>query len=333
MPMKKAIWLRTLAVLLSTVLWAADARAITPYDPLDVAGKSTALSLDLNVHDNRRARDIPVRVYLPQAAAASPLVLLSPGLGGSRSGYAYLATHWALRGYVVVVLQHPGSDEAIWQGKSKTQAIAAFHDAANAKNFFQRIQDVKAVLDQLNAWNQSDGNPLTGKLNMQLIGMAGHSFGAVTTEAVSGESFRGQARFTDLRIKAALLLSPSSPRHGTPTAAFGSVSIPWMLMTGTQDIGLLGLGAQNIDSRLAVYTALPPGQKYELVLADAQHMAFSDRTLSDDQSRNPNDHRAILALSTAFWDTMLRHTAAAQVWLDGPAAQTLLKPGDQWQRK
>jgi hypothetical protein len=105
-------------------------------------------------------------------------------------------------------------------------------------------------------------------------------------------------------------------------------------MTGTQDTGLLGLGAQNVASRLAVYTALPPGQKYQLVLAKARHMAFSDRPLSSQaEPRHPNDHRVILALSTAFWDCMLRHISAAQAWLDGPAPQTILKPGDRWQRK
>lgn len=72
-------------------------------------------------------------------------------------------------------------------------------------------------------------------------------------------------------------------------------------MTGTKDLSRIG----NIDmaSRLAVFPALPEGDKYELVLNDAEHSAFSERALPADQTpRNPNHHRAILALSTAFWD-------------------------------
>lgn len=322
------------ALLLVATWYSTTAEANSGYHPLHVSHLTQITHLDLSIHDNRRMRDIPVRVYLPQSVAAQPLILFSPGLGGSRTGYAYLARHWALRGYVVVVLQHPGSDDSLWRGKSKAAAIAALRNAASGQNFLQRIRDVKVVLDRLAQWNRAGANPLAGRIDMRAIGMAGHSFGAVTSEAVSGERFRGRAMFTDPRIRAALLLSPSSPRHETPAAAFGRVTIPWMLMTGSHDIGLLGLGAQDVASRLAVYTALPGGQKYELVLAGAQHSAFSDRPLSPlDPPRNPNDHRVILALSTAFWDSVLRHRAAAQRWLDGSAPQSLLKAGDQWRWK
>lgn len=326
--------LRIFALVLVATACSAAAKTKQIYNPLRVSKQARITYFDLNVHDNRRRRDITVRVYLPQAVGTHPLILFSPGLGGSRTGYAYLARHWALRAYVVVVLQHPGSDDSVWKGKSKTAAIAALRNAANAQNFLQRIRDVKVVLNRLNEWNHIGANPLAGRLDMREIGMAGHSFGAVTSEAVSGEYFRGHAMFTDPRIRAALLLSPSSPRHETPAAAFGHVTIPWMLMTGSHDIGLLGLGAQDVSSRLAVYTALPTGQKYELVLAGAQHSAFSDRPLSPlDPPRNPNDHRVILALSTAFWDSVLRQRAAAQHWLDGPTPQRLMKTGDQWRWK
>ena len=47
--------------------------------------------------------------------------------------------------------------------------------------------------------------------------------------------------FTDSRIKAALVLSPSKPAAGDINKAFGSVSIPWLLMTGTKDIANIAL--------------------------------------------------------------------------------------------
>ena len=51
--------------------------------------------------------------------------------------------------------------------------------------------------------------------------MCGHSFGAVTTEAVSGESFSMTGRqFTDPRITAAIAFSPSSPKRGSAAQAF-----------------------------------------------------------------------------------------------------------------
>ena len=65
----------------------------------------------------------------------------------------------------------------------------------------------------------------------------------------------------------------------------------------------LPVGDIDVPSRLAVYPVLPPGGKYELVLDGAEHSAFTDRPLPGDrETRNPNHHRVILALNTAFWD-------------------------------
>src|SRR5437762_7452932 len=138
--------------------------------------------------------------------------------------------------------------------------------AAGLQSFNLRVKDVPAVIDQLDRWNKATDHSLASRMNMGKIGMAGHSFGAVTTQAVSGQSFAVVGRaFTDERIKAALVLSPSRPATGDPNKAFAQVKIPWLLMTGTKDIANIGgapIGAANMQSRLAVFPALPRGDKY-----------------------------------------------------------------------
>src|SRR5690606_22890146 len=131
---------------------------------------------------------------------------------------------------------------------------------------------------------------LRGGLDLARVGMSGHSFGAITTQAVSGEFVPGhQRRLTDSRIIAALPLSPSVPRLGDPARAFGQVSIPWLLMTGTRDE--VPIGGATVESRQQVFPALPPGGKYELVLFDAEHSAFTERPLPGDRAnRNANHH-------------------------------------------
>lgn len=304
------------------------------YDPLTLpAGRSVA-TLDLTIHDAKRERGIPIRVYLPANTAPAPVILFSHGLGGSRANNPYLGEHWAGRGYTVVFLQHPGSDEAVWQDVPPGQRRRNMENAADVKNFMLRVGDVTAVLDQLGRWNGDATSPLRARLDLDRVGMSGHSFGAVTTQAVSGQRFRrGGTSLTDPRIDAALLMSPSSPRRGgTPAEAFGTVSIPWLLMTGTLDTA--PIGGQTVDSRLAVFPALPPDDKYQLVLDRAEHSAFTDRPLPGDRAaRNPNHHRAILALSTAFWDTYLRGDAAARAWLTGHGPRTVLDPADRWETK
>lgn len=87
------------------------------YDPLDVADVRIA-SLTYGVQDAKRARTIPLRVYLPESRKPAPVILFSHGLGGSRDNNPYLGNHWAKRGYAVVFVQHPGSDEGVWKGLS-----------------------------------------------------------------------------------------------------------------------------------------------------------------------------------------------------------------------
>ncbi len=320
---------------LATLIWfAALSASAATYDPLAVTTNFTPATVKLTVHDTTRQRDIPILVYLPAEKSPAPVVLFSHGLGGSREGNAFMGRHWAARGYVAVFLQHPGSDTSVWLGKPPAARMAAMQQAAGAKNFQLRVKDVPAVLDQLKLWNQSANNALTGRLDLKHVGMSGHSFGAVTTEAVSGESLPSLGQiYTDVRIQAAIAFSPSSPRGGKATsAAFGSVKIPWLLMTGTEDVAPIG----NIDvaSRLAVYPALPPGGKYELVLDGAEHSAFTDSARPGErEARNPNHHRAILAISTAFWDAYLKNDPAARVWLDGDGSRFVLEPKDRWQKK
>ncbi|MDZ7618277.1 MAG: dienelactone hydrolase, partial [Patescibacteria group bacterium] len=164
------------------------------------------------------------------------------------------------------------------------------------------------------------------------VGMSGHSFGAITTQAVSGQrGGGGWLAATDARIKAAVVMSPSGSRQGeSAEQAFGQVTIPWLLMTGTRDLS--PIGGIDMASRLAVYPALPPGGKYELVLHEAEHSAFSERA-APRAKRNRNHHRVILALSTAFWDAYLREDPAARAWLDGTGPATVLEEDDRWQRK
>ncbi len=303
------------------------------YDPLAIAGQRKAETRNDVVNDTQRKREIPIRIYLPAGNEPAPVVLFSHGLGGSREGNPYLGEHWSKRGYLVVFIQHPGSDEAVWKETPPLQRLAALKKAANLQNTLLRFKDVSVVIDQLERWNRSDDFPLKGRLDLKRIGMSGHSFGAVTTQGVSGQrTARGAAPFTDKRIKAALAMSPNAPRNGDPKQVFGGVTIPWLLMTGTNDTAIVG--DADVASRLAVFPALPAGGKYELVLEGAEHEAFSDRDLPMTKSkRNPNHHRVILALSTAFWDAWLREDPAARAWLDGSGPSTVLEKQDRWRIK
>lgn len=301
------------------------------YDPLAVDDARPEIK-DVVVKDAARSREIPLRIYLPKEKSRAPVILFSHGLGGSRENNEYTNKHWASRGYVVVALQHPGSDESVWKDVLIRDRMAAMKKAASAENLLLRVKDVPVVLDWLATEDAAENKLLSGRLDMNRVGMSGHSFGAVTTQAVSGQTFPKGKSATEPRIKAAVVMSPSVPRVGSAETAFADVKIPWLLLTGTHDAS--PFGDFDAKSRQGVFPVLPKGNKYELVLDKGEHSAFSDRALPGDTlKRNPNHHRAILALTTAFWDSYLRGNADARKWLDGDEPRKVLEKSDTWKTK
>ncbi len=316
--------------LVMLILWLETGRG-TDYDPI-LTSSIQVEQVDLAIKDSKRSREIPIRVYLPADKTAAPVVLFSHGLGGNREGSAFLGKHWAKRGYVAVFLQHPGSDDSVWKDQPVAQRMAALTKAAGPKDFLLRVQDVPVVLDQLEVWKKDGSHPFAGRFDLGHVGMSGHSFGAVTTQAVSGQTYPLGRGFTDDRIQAAVIMSPSGPANGNTKQAFGNVKIPWMLLTGTNDSNPIS-GADG-KSRLVVFPDLSPNSKYQLVLENAQHSAFTERALpADTGRRNPNHHRAMLAVTTAFWDAYLRDDKDARQWLDSDAVRSVLDKEDQWQKK
>lgn len=302
------------------------------YDPLAVRSTEDVKTYLLEVNDPKRNREIPIKVFLPEVEQPAAVVLYSHGLGGSRETASYLGQHWAKRGFVLINMQHPGSDESVWKGIPIRQIMPAMKKAANSQNFLDRTQDVKVVLDQLEKWNAEQGHLLNGKLNLEAVGMSGHSFGAVTTEAVSGQALPGGAQpFTDQRILAAIAMSPSTPVGQSAEVSFRKVSIPWMLMTGTHDEA--PVGGQTMETRLAVFPALPTtNDRYQIILHNAVHSAFTENSRRRDRNRkNPNHHKVILALSTAFWEAYLNDNEAAKQWLLSPQAREVMEQDDQWE--
>ena len=283
-------------------------------------------------------RRVPVKVYLPTKQKA-PVVLFSHGLGGSREGFKHGGEHWARRGYVAVFIQHPGSDESVWRKAGIGQRMTAMRDAASAQNLMHRIDDVKAVIDYLERIQRGD-NDISGdaqrlhsRLDLQHLGMSGHSFGAITTQMVSGQSpIMPTQHPTDARIKAAVVLSPSPPKLGQPDRYFSQVAIPWLLMTGTEDTS--PIGDQTAESRLKVFPALPAGNKYQVVFDGGTHAFLGERTGGPSAGKDSASHaRATEALSTAFWDAYLLGDANARRWLDGDGPKNLLAPRDVWEKK
>ena len=100
-----------------------------------------------------------------------------------------------LNGYVSVHLQHHGSDDAVWRDAGLRDAgvrngmRAMRKSAANPQNAINRPRDVSFAIDELERLNR-EASPWQHRLDLDHIGVAGHSFGAFTTLACAGQVFQ-----------------------------------------------------------------------------------------------------------------------------------------------
>lgn len=283
--------------------------------------------------DGARGRRVPWLLRLPEGDGAVPWVIYSHGLGGAREGGARWGEAWADGGVAVLHLQHPGSDIGVLRG-----GMQAARAAASAEQLIARVGDVQFALAEV-AHRAAAGEAPWPRLRRDAIGLAGHSFGAVTTQVLAGERFGNDRAVDEPRLRAFIALSPSPPIDGRPPRqAFAGVTRPFLGITGSEDGNPL-TGSRRGDARATVYEGLPPGRRALLWLEGADHATFGGgrapglpaRTLQGRSAgvlqREPAHQALVARVTTAWWRVHLADDEAARA-----ALRRLedLAPGDRW---
>ena len=262
--------------------------------PSDLPSTPTSTA-ELTLHDGSRGRDIPLKVYYPEKPPRSmPLIVFSPGYGGTRDGYEYLGRGWAAAGYVVLVPSHEGSDNAALM-KAGLKGVSDPAQAFN--NQVLRTGDVRFLLSSFKELEHKVG-ALKGKIDRKRIGVGGHSMGGSTAllvaGATAGSSPSSSKTFRDDRVRAALAMSPQGGgKSEFNEHSWDQIRIPAMTMSGTRD---RGIGGEPPEWRTEPYKRMPAGDKYLIIVNGANHLAFAT---------GRRYHDCILSESTAFWDTYL----------------------------
>lgn len=273
--------------------------------------------------DGGRDREVPYLIRYPEGATGQvPVVIFSHGLGGSRRGAVYYAEHLVSHGYVVVMVQHPGSDVSIWQGirpdLGNVDRAALSRVTADPMVTLNRFFDIPFALDRLAVLNREPG-VMKGRMDLSRIGMSGHSFGAVTTQAMAGQVYPNGRSLPEPRFTAFLAMSPSPSRNGDNAGAFGGITRPFLSLTGTQDSFTIRpdeSDAEVVTGRQQPY-AFVSGPSILVLLTEGDHMVFSGRQEIGGRPRPHDDrHRAVIkAASLAWWDAWLKDDAQAMTWL------------------
>ncbi|GHF83677.1 lipase [Kitasatospora xanthocidica] len=184
----------------------------------------------------------------PALPGRRPVVLYSPGLGDPRTWGTALVEDLASRGYVVVTVDHTweASEVAFPDGKLAASVFPGMLGqpdldigAVLRKSLAARVDDTRFVLDQLAGLGTRKGLPggLAGALDLDRIGMVGHSAGGFTAL---------QTMHDDPRIAAGINLDgqlhfPGPDGHTgvfLPSVAEEGLDRPFLLMgSGSDDSG------------------------------------------------------------------------------------------------
>jgi predicted dienelactone hydrolase len=133
-------------------------------------------------------------VGVPVSAARKtwPVLLFSPGLSLPREMYTALCTDLASRGYVVVALSEPYESAVSVLNGGQVVGQSTHPDVTGPPPHpaLQRLIDIRTTdssfaLDELTRLAQLEPNsPLAGHLDLEHVGIAGHSLGGATAVQV-----------------------------------------------------------------------------------------------------------------------------------------------------
>ena len=305
--------------------------------------------IDIEWKDGNRERVLPLKVRLPDGADSVPLVIFSHGLGGSREGGKAWGEHWSANGYLVIHLQHPGSDDALWKGPGEGAPKQRLARGATAEQLLGRVDDVRFVLDEISRLRtKADAPAWIKRADLTRIAMTGHSFGALTTMALAGVRYPGPIKtLAEPRIKAFIAFSPSVQglKRSWPER-YGEMARPFLSVTGTIDGDVMSTGS-NAKNRAALFDAQPVGDKYRVIFDGGDHAVFGGGNWRDGawMSAVTGDSKNVTDAATAaiirehtqritlqFLDAYLRGDVKAKAWLGNDAVKSLGNAGE-WSAK
>jgi predicted dienelactone hydrolase len=200
---------------------------------------------------------------------------------------------------------------------------------ADPRHAINRVYDVHFVIDELERRNRTKG-VLQGRMNLDEIAIAGHSFGAWTALAASGQqSGAGRTaglQSADPRVKAAIYLSPPASKNGDPKTIYENIAIPGFTFTGTRDDS--PVRDTKAEDRRIPYDNISRSDEYLVILDGADHMLFGGRPRAAKKPNDDQQQSLVQFESTRFLDAYLKHDAKVLHWLqDGGAARQIGSEG------
>jgi predicted dienelactone hydrolase len=322
---------------------AASAPAATAYKPRP--GPYRVLRIGrFELEDAARGGKLEVMIRAPRLAAAdgpAPLVVFSHGAGGSSDAFPELCERWASHGYVVVNPTHGDSIRLRRErGERFDPSDASLpQQVVGRVNLPGRCADVRLILDSLDAIEarirqaagRADGDPAPFVIDRGRIALAGHSAGAMTTQALAGAKLyarRGGVRAwssPEPRIRAFIVISGQGlGRPAFRKDSWSDIRAPLLVIAGSADRS--PVSDETPEGRRHPYEYAPPGDKHLVYIDGATHGSYAGksatRLLGEKPPANVDYITDVTAFATlAFLDAYVRGEAAGRDYLASDALE------------
>jgi predicted dienelactone hydrolase len=207
-------------------------------------------------------KSVRVTAYSPRSAGCRGVAIISPGAGGSETGYQYLGDAMSSLGYVAVVVGHQESGRVAVRrrvrGAGLQEGLSELITDPSA--YRGRFMDIAAAT----TWAASRCPSAESIL-------IGHSMGAATTMMEAGARNQLGLTGTD-SFSAYIAVSPQGVGPIFPPNAWADIKRPVLSLTGTRDSEL---GGASWKTRTEPYLNMPAGCKWLGVIDGATHMNFA----------------------------------------------------------
>ncbi len=244
-------------------------------ESLDVAGPILAEKFSLPAylfdHINLAKTEIFKNVPIANDKEIFPVVLFSHGLTGLRGQNTNMVRELVSNGYVVAAVDHTYAnsltvfpDGRIIFYESERVFPSGEPNPVEGEQLVQVwANDLAFLLDELTIWNEDAGHVLNGRLDLDHVGVFGHSTGGGATLRFCLDDPRCTA---GVPLDSWVLPVNEEILQAPPTQPFMFINSPqW-------------LGPINQQRGRAILEALP-NDGYEVTIANTAHYDFSDLSL------------------------------------------------------
>jgi len=221
------------------------------------------------------------RVWYPEGPGPFPLALIVHGnhnmANFSDAGYAYLGELLASRGIILASIDENFLNSGLFHDPPKQQAVRGW----------MLLEHLKLWRE----WNQAEGNPFHGKVDMSRIALMGHSRGgeaAATAAAFNHMKYAPEdanIKFDyDFSIRAVVAIAPADGQYKPAGQPRWIQDVSYLTLQGAHDMDVSSFDGSRQWDHIR-YTQPGPWFKAEIYAYRANHGQFNTEWGRDDAGK------------------------------------------------